>query len=118
MGVARIFALRHVSAELLATRLHVFNFRAVIGRTIERRLVQFIVGNRNAEARAEHLQFVLVQLLLLVGDVLAFARFAQSVAFDRLREDNASAPRCDRRPRGYAACTLIGSCPPSRIRAS
>ena len=87
-AAARTLRCRHVSAELLAARLHVFDFGAVVGRAVERRLVQFVVGNRNSEARAEHLQLVFVQLFLLVRDVLAFARFAQSVALDRLGQDD------------------------------
>ena len=82
-------ALRHVSAELLTPRLHVLDFGAIVSGTVKRRLMQFVVWNRNAEARAEHLQFVFVQLLLLVSDVLAFAGLAQSVALNRLREDDA-----------------------------
>ena len=81
-------ALRHVSAELLAARLHVLDLGAVVSGAVERRLVQFVVGNRNSEARAEHLQLVFVQLLLLVGDVLAFARLAKAVALDRLGEND------------------------------
>ena len=82
------FALRQVAAELLAALLHVADFRAVVGGTIERRLVQFLVGDGNSEARAEHAQLVFVQLFLLVGDVLAFASFAQSVAFDGLGQND------------------------------
>ena len=60
--------------------------------------MQFVVGNRNPEARAEHLQLVVVQLLLLVGDVLAFASFAQAVAFDGLGQNDGRRSRVlDRR---------------------
>ena len=79
---------RHVAAKLLAALLHVLDFGAVVGRAIERRVVQFAVGNRNAEARAEDLQLVVIQLFLLVRDVLAFAGFAESVAFDGLGEND------------------------------
>ena len=92
--MARTLRVRHVSAELLAARLHVLDFGAVVGRAVERRLMQLVVGNRNSEARAEHLQLVFVQLFLLVGDVLAFASFAESVALDRLgQNDGRSASR-------------------------
>src|SRR5207249_9830987 len=37
------------AAKLLAALLQVANFRAVICRAIERRLVQFFIRNRNAE---------------------------------------------------------------------
>ena len=77
--------------------------------------MQFVVGNRNAEARAEHLQLVFVQLFLLVSDVLAFTGFAQPVALNRLGEDDRRAPGVSTAA-GYAACTLIGSCPPRRMR--
>jgi hypothetical protein len=90
---------RHVTAQLLAAFLHVFDFRAVVGRAIERRIVQFVVRNRNAEARAENLQLVVVQLFLLVRDVLAFARFAESVALDGLGQNDRRRPRMiDRGP--------------------
>ena len=50
--------------------------------------MQFVIRDGNAEARAEHFQLVFVQLLLLVGDVLAFARFAQTVTLDGLGQNN------------------------------
>ena len=98
-AVGAHLALRHVSAELLAACLHIFDFRAVVARTVERSFVQFVVGNRNSEARAEHLQFFFVQLLLLVRDVLAFAGFAKSIALNGLRQNNRWANQCARRPR-------------------
>ncbi len=95
------FARRHISAELLAARLHVFDFRALVGRTVERRVVQFVVGNRNAEARTEHLQLVFVQLLLLVRDVLAFTGFAEAVALNCLgQNDRGLSGVIDRRTEG------------------
>src|SRR6185437_16258826 len=86
-------ALRHVAAKLFAASLHVLDLRAVVRGTIERRVVQLVVGNWNSEARAEHPQLVFVQLLLLVGDVLAFASLAKTVAFDRLCEDERRSSR-------------------------
>ena len=68
--------------------MHVFDFGAVIGWPVERRVVQFIIRDGNPETRAEHLQLFFIQLFLLVGNVLAFARFAQPIALDRLRENN------------------------------
>ncbi len=50
--------------------------------------MQFVVRDRNSEARAEHAQLVVIQLFLLVGDVLAFAGFAQTVALDGLGQDD------------------------------
>ena len=88
------FALRHISTQLLAPCLHVLDFGAVVGWTIERRFVQLVVGNGNSEARAEDAQLVVVQFLLLVGDVLAFAGFAQAVALDRLRQNDGGLAEC------------------------
>ena len=82
------FAYRHVAAQLFPALLHVFDFRAVIGGPIERRVVKLAVGDRNAEARAENLQLLVIQLFLLVGDVLAFARFAESIALDGFGKNN------------------------------
>src|SRR5271169_5359400 len=82
------FSHRHVAAQLFAALLHVLDFRAVIGGAIEGSVVQFAVGNRNAEARAEDLQLIVIQLFLLVRDVLAFARLAESVALDGLGEND------------------------------
>ena len=49
---------------------------------------RLFVGNRNAEAAAELDQLLLVELLLLMGDVAAFARLAQPIALDRLGQDD------------------------------
>src|SRR5579863_10041592 len=82
------FTFRQVAAELLAAFLHVSDFWTVVGRAIKRRVVQFVVGDRNSEPRTEDPQLIVVQLLLLVRDVLAFAGFAESVALDRLGEND------------------------------
>ena len=50
--------------------------------------MQFFVWNWNAKARAEHPQLVFVELLLLVGDVLAFAGFAQPVTLNGFCQDD------------------------------
>jgi hypothetical protein len=57
-------------------------------RTIERRFGNFLVGNRDAEACAKRLHFFVIQLLLLMGDVLAFARLADAVPLDGACEDD------------------------------
>ena len=81
--------LRNVSAELRAPRLQILDLRAVLGRPIERpRRMHSSSFERNLEARAEFAQLFFVELLLLVRDVLAFARFAQAVALDRSRQDD------------------------------
>ena len=50
--------------------------------------MQFFIGDRNSEARAEYAQFVFIQLFLLVSDVLAFAGLAQPIAFDGLGQND------------------------------
>ena len=82
----------HESAKLLAPLQDVGDLGAVVGRTVERRLGDFLVADRNAEAGAEGAQLVFVQLLLLVRDVLPFARFADAVALDRAGEDDGRLP--------------------------
>ena len=80
-------ALRHRAVQRGAALLDVLHLRALGRGTIERRLRHFLIRNRNAEARAERLDFLVVQLLLLVGDVLAFAGLADAVALDGAGED-------------------------------
>src|SRR5438067_5486051 len=80
------FALGHVTAKLFPSILHVLDFSAVIRRTVEGRVVQFLVGNRNSETRAEHAQLIIVEFFLLVSNVLAFAGFSEAVAFNGFRE--------------------------------
>ena len=79
---------RHRPAERLAPLAEIHHLRAVVRRHVERRLGHALVGDRNAEPRAELAQLLLVELLLVVRDVAAFAAFAQAVAFDRLGEDH------------------------------
>ena len=77
-----------VTAERLPPLAHVLDFDRVLGRPVERRVLDLGIGNRDAEAGAERFQLLVVHLLLLVRDVLAFARFAESVALDRARQDD------------------------------
>ena len=91
-------ARRHVAAERLAAFAQVFELGAVVRRTIERRVGDLLVRDRDAEARAEGPQVALVHLLLLVGDVLALTRFAEPVALDRPREDDRRLPLVRRPP--------------------
>ena len=58
------------------------------GGPIERRLRDLFVADRNVEARAELAQLLLVQLLLLMRDVAAFAGFAEAIAFDGFGEND------------------------------
>ena len=76
------------AAEFFAARLQVLHFGAVVGRSVEWGQRDVFVGDGNAEAGAEFAEFVFVQFFLLVGDVAAFAGFAESVAFDGFCEDD------------------------------
>ena len=64
------------------------NFDAVFGGSVEGGLADFGVGDGNAEAGAEGPQLLFVHLLLLVGDVLAFTSFAETVALDGAGQDD------------------------------
>ena len=79
---------RNPTAERLAPLAKVLHLRRIVGRLVERRFGNVVVGDRNREPRAELAQLLLVVLLLLVRHVAAFARFAQAVALDRLGEDH------------------------------
>ncbi|MCG3129310.1 MAG: hypothetical protein FLDDKLPJ_00036 [Phycisphaerae bacterium] len=68
--------------------LQVADLLAVFRRFVKRHLRQLVVRDRNVEAIAELAQLLLIELLLLVRDVAAFTRFAQSVTLDRLGEDD------------------------------
>ena len=81
-------ALRHEAAERAAALAQILDLLAVVGRAVEGRLQQLAIGDRDAEAVAELAQLLLVQLLLLMGDVAALAGFAEAVALDRLGEDD------------------------------
>ena len=52
-----------------------------------------VVAERNTEPVPERSKLLFVELLLLMGDVLAFSCFAQAVAFDRAREDDSGLAR-------------------------
>ena len=81
-------ARRHRARPAPRAARGVLHLRAVVRRLVERRLGHALVGDRNAEPRAELAQFLFVELLLVVGDVAAFAAFAQAVALDRLGQDD------------------------------
>ncbi len=93
--------LRDVAAELLPPLAHVRDFRTVVGRPIERRLRHLLIGDRDAEARAERPELAFVHLLLLVRDVLALARLADAVPLDGAGKD-------DRRLPGMLDGRLVG----------
>ena len=81
-------SLGQVAAQPLPAFAHVPDLGAVVGRSVERRVRDLVVRDRDVEPVAERLERILAHLLLLVGDVLAFARFPHSVAFHRLCEDD------------------------------
>ena len=60
--------------------------------------MEFGVWNWNAETRAEDLQLFVIKLFLLVCNVLAFARFTQSISLNGLGENDGGRSRMvDRR---------------------
>ena len=84
-------ALRHKSAELFPSRFQILDLGAVLRRTIEGRVCNLGVADRNVEPLPKLPQLVFVQFFLLVGDVLSFARFAEAVTLNRARKDNGGA---------------------------
>ena len=83
--------MRQEPAQRLATLEHVLHLRAVLGRTVERDLVELVVGDGNVEAVAHAADAVGVELLELVGGVLALAHMAHAVAFDGLGQNDGGA---------------------------
>ncbi len=81
-------ALGDVAAERLAARAQILDFDAVFGGAIKGHFDAVLVVQGNAETRAKFLELFLVQLFLLMGDVLAFAGFAEAVTFNSARENN------------------------------
>src|SRR5260221_221271 len=73
--------------ELRAQLLQVLHLRRIVGRLVVGQLGELVVGDRDVEAVAELLERLDGHLLLLVGDVLAFAHGAHAVALHGLRED-------------------------------
>ena len=67
--------------------------------------MHFRVGDGNAETRSEQTQLFIVQLFLLVSDVLAFTRLAQSISFNSLGQNNGGPTQCDP-PQLYMPRTL------------
>jgi len=78
--------------QRFAPRAEILNFDAVFWRPVERNFDAILVVQWNAEARAELAQLVFVEFLLLVRDVLAFARFTETVALDGARENHGREP--------------------------
>ena len=80
--------LGHVAAKAFPPLADVLHFWAVVRGPIERRLRDLVVRDGDAEAGAEKADFVLVELFLLMGNVLALAGLAHAVALDGLGEDD------------------------------
>ena len=92
-------ALGDGAAEGLAAVPQVGHLGGVAARGIERQLGDLVVRQGDAEAVPERAQLVLVQLLLLVGDVAALAALAEPVALDGAGEDDGGAAAVGRRRR-------------------
>src|SRR5271165_1355334 len=84
-------ALGRVAAKNFAACAEITNFLAVLRRAIERHLAYLFIAHRDAEARPELAQLILVEFLLLVCDVLPFSRFAKPVTLDGPGENNRGA---------------------------
>ncbi len=82
------FSFREKAAEGLAAFQQVLSFRAVARRSIKGRLRDDLIADRDIETRAEFAKLLFIELLLLVGDVAAFARFAKAIALDCLCKDD------------------------------
>src|SRR5215216_2233473 len=79
---------RQVAAKGPAPLVQVTCLRSVVGGSLVGVVEQLVVRDRQAEAVPEHPQGGLGHLLLLVGDVLALAGLAHTVALDRLGQDH------------------------------
>ena len=91
-GAGLRLAKRHIPAQLTPALVQISHFRAVRGRPVERRVVRGFFRNGNLEARTEMRDLRLVELLLLVGDIAAFAGLAQPVPLDGLGQDQRRQP--------------------------
>ena len=78
-----------IAAQRFAPRLHDTESRAESSAGLhEGDLLNCLFRQVQFEAVRQVEQLILVQLLLLVGDVLAFAGFAQAIALDGLGQDD------------------------------
>ncbi len=96
----RRLAAGQIAAQHAPALVHIGDLGARIRRTVEGAIARRFVRNRNLEADAEILDRLLVQLLLLVGGVAAFAGIAHPVALYGLGEDRPWGRPCVR-PRLY-----------------
>src|ERR1700730_9934002 len=86
-GLGANFASRDITAQLLPARPEILNFAAFVRRAVERRVGQLVVVDGDAKARTEFAEFVLIEFLLLVGNVSTFTAFAEAIAFNRAGKD-------------------------------
>ena len=70
----------------------ILHFRRIFGEAHEGHLLQLLVRNRNREPVAKLPKRLLVHLLGLMRDHLAFAGFAHPIALDGLGEDDRRLP--------------------------
>jgi hypothetical protein len=96
------------TAERRSPLAQISHLRRVVGRSVKRGLTRLVVAKCQVEPVAELQHWRLGHLLLLVRDVLAFARLAHPVALDRLGEDDGRLPGVLRRHQ-------IARCPPEMI---
>src|SRR4051794_14078262 len=76
------------SPESVPLDFYVLSFRAVFGGAVEGDICDFGVCNGNLKAIPKIAKLRLVQFLLLMCNIFAFACFSQSVTFDGFCENN------------------------------
>ena len=79
-------------AHYLAAFTQIGHFQAVFRRADKRQIRQLFIGHRNVEAITEMTQCLNIDLLLLMGNILAFARFAHAVTLDGFGQDHGRLP--------------------------
>ena len=82
------FARGQVPPQCFTTFAHVLHLGGIVVGFIERRIVELIVGDRDAVAVAKRHQRFAPRLLERVRDVDAFARFAEAVPLSGFRQDD------------------------------
>ena len=78
-----------VASQCLPPLVQIADFDALLRRFVERSISHVLVGNRKIPAVSQCAERLFVKFLLLMRDVAAFAGLAQTVAFDRLCENDA-----------------------------
>ncbi len=76
------------TTERFSAFVEILDLDARLGWLIEWSIPDFFVRDWNAEAATKLEQLLLVHLLLIVGYVSTFARFAKSITLDRLSQDD------------------------------